>query len=91
MAEGTRGGILVGGPFFCGTFDQQRAIERWQNADWTFLHWTEVPQVMAVLEGALGAVVFIDGNGWAWKGPNFSKSRPVPLEKWPSVKGNGRP
>jgi transposase len=60
-----------------------------QDSDWIFFHWTEVPQTMAVLENTLGDIVFIDENGWAWEGPNFSKSEPVPLEKWPSVRGNG--
>lgn len=88
MAEDDCDGTRIADPFFYVTFDQRRAIERWQDADWIFLHWTEVPRVMAVLENTLGDVVFIDGKGWAWKGPNFSKSRPVPLEKWPSKKRN---
>jgi len=48
-----------------------------------FLHWTEVPCVMAVLEGPLGEVVFIDEYGWAWKGPTFSRKNPVPLDQYP--------
>jgi hypothetical protein len=38
---------------------------------------------MAVLEGPLGDVVFIDENGWAWKGPTFSRKSPVPLDQYP--------
>jgi len=89
MNEDTCAGPPVGAPFY-GTHDQRCAIERWQDTGWIFFHWTEVPQLMAVLENTLGDVIFIDEKGWAWKGPNFSKSRPVPLEKWPSVKGDGR-
>jgi len=89
MTEDTCDGTLVGGPFFYGTHDQRRAMERWQDTGWIFLHWTEVPQVMAILENTLGDVIFIDGNGWVWEGPKFSKFRPVPLAKWPSVRGNG--
>ncbi len=71
------------GPCFYGTFDQRRAIERWEHAGWTFLHWTEVPRMMAVMENAIGDVVFLDDKGWAWKGPRFSKTDPVPLEQYP--------
>ena len=71
------------GPCFYGTVEQRRAIERWENAGWTFLHWTEVPRMMAVLESAIGDVVFIDDNGWAWKGPTFNRTEPVPLEQYP--------
>jgi hypothetical protein len=71
------------GSCFYGTFDQRRAIERWENVGWTLLHWTEVPSIMAVMENVIGDVVFIDDNGWAWKGPMFSKAEPVPLEQYP--------
>jgi hypothetical protein len=71
------------GPCFYGTFEQRRAMERWENTDWTFLHWTEVPLIMAVMESAISDVVFIDDNGWAWKGPTFSRARLVPLEQCP--------
>ncbi len=71
------------GPCFYGTWEQRRAIERWQNVGWTFLHWTEVPRMIAIMENAIGDIVFIDDNGWAWKGPTFSRSRLVPLEKYP--------
>jgi hypothetical protein len=70
-------------PSFYGTFDQRCALDRWGSAGWTFLHWTEIPRVMAVLKGLLGEVVFIDENGWAWRGPTFSRKRPVPLDKYP--------
>jgi hypothetical protein len=76
-------GAPLTGPCFYGTFDQRCALDRWGSAGWTFLHWTEVPQVMAVLEGPLGDVVFIDENGWAWKGPTFSRKSPVPLDQYP--------
>jgi hypothetical protein len=71
------------GPCFYGTWEQRRAIERWEHVEWTFLHWTEVPAIMAVMESAIGDVVFIDEHGWAWKGPTFSRSDLVPLEKYP--------
>ena len=71
------------GPCFYGTFEQRRTIERWENVDWTFLHWTEVPSIMAVMESALGDVVFIDDGGWAWKGPKLNRAKPVPLEQYP--------
>jgi hypothetical protein len=76
-------GVPLTGPCFYGTFDQRRALDRWGSAGWTFLHWTEVPHVMAVLEGPLGEVVFIDEYGWAWKGPTFNKKSPVPLDQYP--------
>jgi len=76
-------GVPLTGPHFYGTFDQRRALDRWGNAGWIFLHWTEVPCVMAVLEGPLGEVVFIDEYGWAWKGPTFSRKNPVPLDQYP--------
>lgn len=78
-------GSPLTGPCFYGTFDQRRAIERWENANWTFLRWTEVPGMVAVMENAIRDIVFIDQNGWAWKGRIFSKSKPVPLEKYPPV------
>jgi hypothetical protein len=86
MTTDKRKGTPLTGPFFYGTQDQRRAIERWQDAGWTFLHWTEVPHVMAVLESTLGDVVFIDENGWAWRGPAYSKSGLVPLDEWPPMK-----
>ena len=76
------------GPCFYGTFDQRRAIERWERAGWTFLHWTEVPRMVAVLENAIGDVVFIDDNGFAWKGPAFNRAKPVPLEQYPPAAPN---
>jgi hypothetical protein len=72
-------GLPLTGPCFYGTFDQRRALDRWGSAGWTLLHWTDVPHVMA----ALGEVVFIDENGWAWKGPSFNRKSPVPLEQYP--------
>ena len=85
MSDDTPRGMPLTGPFFYGTFDQRRAITRWEDASWTFLHWTEVPGIMGVLEGPLDEIIFIDENGWAWKGPLFSRSNPVPLDKCPSV------
>ena len=38
---------------------------------------------MAVMETAIGDVVLIDNNGWAWKGPTFNRAQPVPLEQYP--------
>ena len=76
-------GSPLTGPCFYGTFEQRRAIERWENVGWTFLHWTEVPSIMAVMENVIRDVVFIDDNGWAWKGPTFSRAQPVPLEQYP--------
>ncbi len=70
-------------PCFSGTHWQKREIKRWENAGWLFLQWIELPLVVAVLENTTGDVVFIDGNGWAWKGANFSKAAPVPLEQYP--------
>jgi hypothetical protein len=86
MSEDKVRGVPLTGPIFYGTFDQHRAIERWEDAGWTFLHWTEIPRIMAVLEGTLGDIVFVDEHGWAWKGPVYSKSNPVPLEKYPPMK-----
>ncbi len=72
-------------PSFYGTHWQKREIERWQDAGWLFLQWLELPLVVAVLENATGDIMFIDGNGWAWKGANFSKAEPVPLEQYPPL------
>jgi hypothetical protein len=85
MSEDKVRGVPFTGPSFYGTFDQRRAIERWEDAGWTFLHWTEVPRIMAVLEGPLRDIIFIDEHGWAWKGPVYSKSNLVPLEKYPPM------
>ena len=78
-------GRPVTGPFFYGTGDQRRALPRWEKVGWTFLHWTEVPKMMAVLEGPLGEIIFIDRQGFAWQGRRFNKSKPVPLEKYPPI------
>ena len=78
-------GRPLAGPCFYGTGDQRRAIPQWEKAGWTFLHWTEVPRMIAVLEGSLGEIIFIDQNGFAWQGRPFNKSKPVPLEKYPPV------
>ena len=85
MSENKRRGVPLTGPFFYGTFDQRRAIERWERVGWTFLHWTEVPKTMGVLARLLDDIIFIDEYGWAWKGPKFSKSAPVPLDQYPPV------
>ena len=83
VTDGKPRGVPLTGPSFHGTFDQRCAIERWERAGWTFLHWTEVPQIMAVLESLLNEIVFIDEYGWAWKGPAFSRSTPVPFDRYP--------
>ncbi len=83
MDEDKPTGIPLTGPVVNGTGDQTRAITQWERAGWTFLHWTEVPKTIAVMEGPLGEIIFIDREGFAWQGPAFSKSRPVPLEKYP--------
>jgi hypothetical protein len=36
---------------------------------------------MGMLKGPLDEIIFIDENGWAWKGPVFSRFSPVPLDK----------
>ncbi len=71
------------GPCLDGTSYQRREIERWENAGWIFLQWTEVPLMVAVMENTNGDVVYIDGNGQAWKGPKFARANPVPLEQYP--------
>jgi hypothetical protein len=38
---------------------------------------------MAVMENAIGDVVFIDDHGWTWKGPTFNRAKFVPLEQYP--------
>jgi hypothetical protein len=88
MTGDKRKGTPLTGPSFYGNRYQRRCIERWQDAGWAFLHWTEIPQVMAVLENLLGDVIFIDENGWAWKGPTFSKSKLVPFNKYPPLKSS---
>ncbi len=83
MSEHRIRGIPLLGPCHYGTRDQRRAIERWEDAGWTFLHWAEVPQMLAVLQNILGDAIFLDDHGWAWQGPTFDKTRPVPLHKYP--------
>jgi len=85
MDEDKKMGKPLTGPPFDGTEDQARALSRWKKAGWTFIHWTEVPKMMAIMEGGLGEIIFIDRQGLAWQGPTFSKSKPVPLEKYPPV------
>jgi hypothetical protein len=81
MSEKQKNGTPLTGPY--GSFDRRRAIDRWEDVGWTFLHWTEVPQVLAILEHVLGEIIFLDENGWAWQGPTFDKTKPVPLDKYP--------
>jgi hypothetical protein len=88
MGQDNSKGMPLTDPFSYGTGYQRRCIERWQGAGWAFLHWTEVPGIMAILGNAVGDIIFIDENGWAWKGPIFSRARPVPLEKYPVLKSN---
>jgi len=78
-------GTPLTGPCFYGTFDQRRSIARWEHAGWTFLHWTEVPRMVAVIENTIGDVAFIDQEGRAWTGPKFSRAKPVPLEQYPPL------
>jgi hypothetical protein len=68
------------GPFFYGTLPQRRCIERWQDAGWTFLHWTEVPEILAVLRSPLDEIIFIDDHGYARSGPSFTRSTFVSYE-----------
>jgi len=70
-------------PCLRGTLPQRREVERWEHAGWLLLRWMESPLLVAVLEHATGEIVFIDDNGFAWKGANFSKAHPVPLEQYP--------
>jgi hypothetical protein len=65
MTDDKRRGVPLTGPLFSGTVDQRRAIERWENIGWTFLHWTEVPKIMAVTEGPLNDIISIDHYGGA--------------------------
>ncbi len=83
MHEGTPPESTVSDQCFCGTLQQRREIERWENAGWILLRWVKSPLPVAVLEHAGGDIVFIDDNGFAWGGANFSKARPVPLEQYP--------
>ena len=83
MSEKHRKGTPLTGPCFCGYFDQRCAVERWEDEGWTFLHWAEVPQTLAILEDALGDIIYLDKNGLAWQGPTFDKFKPVPLDKYP--------
>ncbi len=39
--------------------------------------------MLAIMENAIGDVVYLDANGSAWKGPRFSRANPVPLEHYP--------
>ncbi len=71
------------GSLLHGTGDQTRVITQWEKAGWRVLHWTDVPRLMAVMEGPLGDIIFIDRQGFAWQGPEFDRTRPVPLEKYP--------
>ncbi len=81
--EDNKRGAPRSGTRFHGTYDQRRAIKRWENAGWFFLHWTEVPRMVAVIENSIGDVAFIDHDGRAWTGPRFCKADPVPPEEYP--------
>jgi hypothetical protein len=78
-------GIPSTGPFFYGTFDQRKMIDRWENAGWVFVHWTEVPDMVAVMQDPAGQIIFIDQEGIVWKGPTWDKKKPVPEEKYPGI------
>ena len=67
-----------------GTPAQKRAIERWEKTGWTFLHWTEVPRMVAVIENDTGDVAFIDHDGKTWTGPRFSKADSLTMEQYPA-------
>jgi len=88
MSHKEPSGVPLTGPFFYGTLDQRQSIGRWEDGGWVFLHWTEIPKMIAVMEGPLGEINLIDQNGWAWRGPRFDKSKLVPLEKWPPINGD---
>ncbi len=83
MDEGKPPGWAVNEPSSYGTLHQRREAQRWENAGWILLSWIESPLPVAVLENASGDIVFIDGHGYAWRGANFSKADPVPLEQYP--------
>ncbi len=51
------------GPCFCGTDNQRYAIQKLEAWGCCFLHWTEVPPLLAVMETPGGVIVFIDGEG----------------------------
>ena len=74
------------GPCFHDTGQQREAIRQWENLGWVFLHWTEVPLMLAVMEQD-GDIIFIDHQGQAWTGPGFSKIKHVPTENHPPVTG----
>ncbi len=78
-------GVPLTGPFFYGTLEQRKMIDRWENAGWVLLHWTEVPDMVAVIQDPTGRVVFIDQDGKAWKGPKWYKRKPVPEEEYPGI------
>ncbi len=67
------------------TADQRHEIERWNDSGWAVLYWTQVPEMIAVLENQKGDIVFIDRDGWVWEGPTFDKTKPAPLQKYPPV------
>jgi hypothetical protein len=83
MIDDKRPRVRPNGLIDHGAFDQRRAIERWEHIGWAFLHWTEVPNMIALMEGPLNDIIFIDGYGRAWEGPVFNKSTPVPLDHCP--------
>lgn len=69
--------IPVTGPTMTGTEEQRRAIKRWEDVGSTFLHWTEVPEVIAVMKGPLGEIIFIYENGRTWRGSPVPRKEPV--------------
>ena len=70
------------GPRYYGTTDQRRTMFWFKTAGWTFLHWTDVPKILAVMESPSGRITFVDDRGSAWRGPVFS-SEPLSLEDYP--------
>jgi len=64
------------GPCFDGTHLQRQAIEKLESFGWLFLHWTEIPLMVAVMENQQGDIVFIDHEGRAWTGPGFNRKSP---------------
>jgi hypothetical protein len=75
-------GCPLAGPFFYGTLPQRRCIERWQDADWVLLHWTEVPEILAVLKSPLDEIIFVDGHGYRRSGPSFIGLTLVPYDQY---------
>ncbi len=57
----------LAGPSYHGTPEQVHAIQNLEKLGWLFLHWTEIPLLLAVMQKETGDVVFIDTDGHAWR------------------------